>query len=154
MKVTDVGDVLIAIQAKRIGSPARTPGVCTCKPPCIPGIPIHPNTQSKETTMVVLSEIENQAARVLGVSTEKMVAAKTWDGRLDVMGKSPFPDHKPDNFHDNRGGGKEPVDPKNIDVGLGTCCENGTMAHLQSHRDAINSEINRRNGAHAVRFAK
>ena len=85
-----------------------------------------------------LTAIETQAAQTLGIATEKMVAAKAWDGKLGVMGKSPFP-----------------VDAKNTDVGLDACCESGTMAHLEGHRDSIQREIDRRGSKSAgVRFAK
>ncbi len=152
MRISSIGDVTIAIHAaKRIGEPARTPGVCTCSPPCISGIPIF-----KEVTNMQLTENEKKVAINVGLTEAGFMKAKDWDGKLGVMGASPFPDHKPDNFDDNRGCGPEPVDAKNTNVGLGECCKSGTMSHLEGHRASIQREIDRRgdSSAHRVRFAK
>jgi len=150
MRISSVGEVLVAIHAaKRIGAPARTPGVCQCSPPCISGIPIFPNSQSKETKMVLLSEIDKAICARIGVAEEQFAARKA---EREVTVAAPAAKIRAGFVSINSSDG----DGSDDGSSLTACCRgDATMSHLEGHRDAINSEINRRSGtAHAVRFVR
>jgi hypothetical protein len=104
--------------AMSIGLPKPKPGVCECTPPCIAGVPIFPNSQNHCEVSSNMTEQDKQVAANVGASEAAFIKAKAWDGKLGVMRKtSPFLDHKPDNFDDNRGGGREFLEAASDDDG-------------------------------------
>src|SRR5271169_362273 len=70
---------IILTPKKRIGAPKPRPGECTCRPPCVEGIPI-PIRGHEVSNMT-----EKQTPRAAGVP-----------GILSFGKTSPFPDHRPD----------------------------------------------------------
>jgi hypothetical protein len=118
-----------------------------------------------------LNDTEKAICRATGVTEAQYVNAKAK--------RSPYPDHKPDDFDDNRGGGREVADAGDPDGGIPATSDDSVWAHAKralnqleaamdgdevdmdrvaAARECLSRAIERRGGMrtgpHGVRFVR